>query len=77
MRQASFAGSIGVVIRARSDLAVGPDVLAGVSELPNDCGIVTRILGPSSQSVRAAVTNTGSEVRRVLLGAPAPSLRKG
>ena len=64
-------------LRARFDLAVGPDVLAGVSELPNDCGIVTRILGPSSQSVRAAVTNTWSEVRRVLLGAPAPSLRKG
>ena len=64
-------------MRARFDLAVGRDVLAGVSELPDDCGIVTGILGPSSQSVRAAVTNTWSEVRRVLLGAPAPSPRKG
>jgi urease accessory protein len=66
-----------LVAFVRAALAACAGVLVGVSELPNDCGIVTRILGQSSQAVRAAVTNAWSEVRLALLGAPAPSLRKG
>lgn len=55
----------------------GPDVLAGVSELPNGCGVSARILGPTSKTVRTALTNAWNAVRLVLLGAPAPDLRKG
>ena len=55
----------------------GEDVLAGVSELPNDCGVSARFLGPTSKAVRAALTNAWNVVRLALLGAPAPDLRKG
>jgi urease accessory protein len=55
----------------------GGGVLAGASELPNGCGATARILGPTSKTVRAAVTKAWSAARLVLLGAPAPDLRKG
>jgi urease accessory protein len=55
----------------------GRDVLAGVSELPNGCGVSARILGPTSKTVRAALTNAWNSARLVLLGAPAPDRRKG
>jgi urease accessory protein len=55
----------------------GRDVLAGVSELPNGCGVSARILGPTSKTVRTALTNAWDAAREVLLGAPAPDLRKG
>jgi urease accessory protein len=61
----------------RAALAVCPQVVVGVSELPNDCGVVARVLGCSSKAVQAAVTNAWSEARLALLGAPAPNLRKG
>jgi urease accessory protein len=53
------------------------DVFAGVSELPNDCGVSARFLGATSRAVRAAVTNVWNAARLALLGAPAPDLRKG
>src|SRR5262249_62247599 len=53
------------------------DVLAGVSELPNGCGVSARILGPTSKAVRSALTNAWNAVRLVLLGPPAPDRRKG
>jgi urease accessory protein len=52
-------------------------VLAGVSELPNGCGVSVRILGPTSKTVRVAVANVWNVVRLALLGAPAPDRRKG
>jgi urease accessory protein len=55
----------------------GSDVLAGVSELPNGCGVSARFLGPTSKSVRAALANAWNAARLALLGAPAPDLRKG
>jgi urease accessory protein len=69
------ASDLVVIIRAA--LARHPQVLGGVSELPNYCGVICRALGPSSKTVQAAVTQAWSEVRLVLLGAPAPDLRKG
>jgi urease accessory protein len=60
----------------RHELA-GGDVLAGVSELPNGCGVSARILGPTSKTVRTALTNAWNNARLVLLGAPAPDRRKG
>src|SRR5262249_30815133 len=55
----------------------GPDVLAGVSELPNGCGVSARIVGPTSKTVRAALTDGWNAARLVLLGAPVPDRRKG
>jgi urease accessory protein len=55
----------------------GRDVLAGVSELPNGCGVSARILGPTSKTVRRALANAWNAARMVLLGAPAPDRRKG
>ena len=52
-------------------------VVAGVSELPNHCGVVCRLLGDSSKTMQAAVTSAWSELRLAVLGAPAPNLRKG
>ena len=52
-------------------------VLAGVSELPNGCGVSVRLLGSTSKTVRAALTNAWQAVRLALLGAPTPDLRKG
>jgi urease accessory protein len=56
---------------------VGIDVLAGVSELPNGCGVSVRLLGRTSKTVRAALATSWQAVRLGLLGAPAPDLRKG
>jgi len=52
-------------------------VLAGVSELPNGCGVSARLLGPTSKAVRAALANAWNAARLALLGVPAPDLRKG
>ena len=61
----------------RRALSGVPDVLAGVSELPSDCGVAARILGPTSKVVRAALTSAWETARLALLSAPAPDLRKG
>ncbi|UQU67589.1 urease accessory protein UreD [Couchioplanes caeruleus] len=53
------------------------EVLAGVSTLPFDAGIVARLLGPSSIPVRRALHTAWDIARRHLKGAPAPDLRKG
>jgi urease accessory protein len=53
------------------------ETLAGVSELPNHCGVSARLLGSTSKSVRATLTNAWNEARLALLGVPAPDLRKG
>jgi urease accessory protein len=66
-----------LVTITRGAFVACPDVIAGVSELPNHCGVVARVLGDSSKSVQRAITNAWSEVRLALLGAPAPNLRKG
>jgi urease accessory protein len=60
----------------RQTLASG-EVLAGVSELPNGCGASARLLGSTTRSVRAALTDAWNAARLALLGVPAPDLRKG
>jgi urease accessory protein len=67
-------GELVELLRAAS---CGEGVVAGVSELPNDCGISARFLGPTSKAVKAAVTNAWNVARIAVLGAPAPGLRKG
>lgn len=53
------------------------EVLGGVSELPNGCGAVVKLLGPSSKTVQATLRTAWNAARLELLGTPAPNLRKG
>jgi urease accessory protein len=61
----------------RAALAGCPEVLAGVSELPNACGLGLRLLGPTSAAVQAALRTGWTAARLALLGVPPPDLRKG
>lgn len=63
--------------RLRTYLAAQADVLVGVSELPNECGVFVRMLGMSSLPVKEVFRMAWNEARMALLGAPAPDLRKG
>lgn len=58
------------------DAKVAQQTLVGVSELPNECGVAVRILGRTSTVVARARTVAWSAARMVLVGAPAPDLRK-
>jgi urease accessory protein len=66
-----------LVARLRESLSRRPEVLAGVSELPNACGAAARLLAPSSRAAKAALRAAWDAARRQLIGAPAPDLRKG
>jgi urease accessory protein len=66
-----------LVTELRDALAAHRDILAGVSELPNSCGAAVRLLGPSSRSAKAAMRTAWDAARRVVIGTPAPDLRKG
>jgi urease accessory protein len=61
----------------RAALSGRSDLCAGVSELPNGCGVALKLLGPTSKAVQAAVRTAWDAARLELLGAPAPNLRKG
>jgi len=65
-----------LVDRLHDCLAAQPEVLAGVSELPNGCGSVVRVLGHTSAEVGAAMRVAWNEARLALVGLPAPDLRK-
>lgn len=57
-------------------LATQTSVLAGVSELPSECGVAVRMLGSSAPEVRAIFHLAWNEARLLLIGVPAPDLRK-
>lgn len=61
----------------RVELADRVDVLAAVSERPNDCGAAVRLLGPASEAVHSALRTAWNAARRESTGIPAPNLRKG
>ena len=61
----------------RTALSGVPEALAGVSELPNGCGVGLRVLAPTSKAAQTAVTCAWAAARKILLGAPPPNLRKG
>lgn len=65
-----------LVDRLHHCLATQPEVLAGVSELPNNCGAIVRILGHASMTVEAAMRQAWNEARLALVDIPAPDLRK-
>ncbi|MEY9877630.1 urease accessory protein [Streptacidiphilus sp. MAP12-33] len=54
----------------------GGGLLFGVSVLPEDCGAWLRVLGDDPPTVGAALRHAWDAVRRLLIGAPAPVLRK-
>ncbi|MFP5407217.1 MAG: urease accessory protein UreD, partial [Gammaproteobacteria bacterium] len=62
--------------RLHQCLATRPEVLAGVSELPNSCGVGVRALGPTSAAMHAAMRLAWNEARLALTGRPAPEARK-
>lgn len=58
-------------------LAEQVTVLAGVSTLPNEAGVVVRLLGPGSLEIARAFNLAWNTARQLLIGVPAPDLRKG
>lgn len=65
-----------LVDRLHHCMAIQSEVLAGVSELPNNCGAIVRILGHTSVAVERAMRLAWNEARLALLDIPAPDLRK-
>lgn len=61
----------------RDALAAQPGTLYGVSELPNESGVVARLLGNSSSEVKSALHLAWTTARLLLIGVSAPNLRKG
>jgi urease accessory protein len=68
---------IAMVAGLRAALESCPDVLGGVSELPNGRGVAVRLLGTTSKAVQTARATAWNAARLELLGTPAPTLRKG
>lgn len=66
------------IVRAAlaADAKAADWTIAGVSEMPNACGVSVRILGTSGAIVEHARTVAWNAARIALLGAPAPNLRK-
>ena len=62
--------------RLRDALPACPGVSAGASILPDGNGVGVKIVGADRPAVQWAATCAWSAARRVLLGAPAPNLRK-
>jgi urease accessory protein len=65
-----------LVERLYQPLATQKEVIVGVSELPNNCGVFIRILGHNSIAVGAVMQLAWNEARLALLNLPAPDLRK-
>ena len=49
--------------------------MAGASRLPNDAGLVYKVLGTETQPVKAEVLAFWDLVRREVVGVPAPAPR--
>jgi urease accessory protein len=56
-----------------ADAAVG--CMAGASRLPNEAGLVYKVLGMETEPVKAKVRAFWDLVRREVVGAPAPAAR--
>ena len=65
-----------LVDRLHRCLGARPEVMAGVSALPNDAGVAVRVLGRTSAEVGAAMRSAWNEARLALVGIPAPEPRK-
>jgi urease accessory protein len=65
-----------LVERLSQSLAAQKEVIAEISELPNNCGAFIRILGHTSITVGVVMQLAWNEARLALLNLPAPDLRK-
>jgi urease accessory protein len=70
----SEASSLADLLQAA--FAARPEIVAGVSALPNNSGVSIRILGPTSHTVGAAFQAAWNAARLAVLGVPAPDRRK-
>ena len=61
---------------SQESLTTHPHVRAGVTTLPDGKGVGVKIIGRDTASVRAAIADVWSVVRKQILGVPAPFLRK-
>ena len=61
---------------SQESLTTHPHVRAGVTTLPDSKGVGVKIIGRDTASVRAAIADVWSVVRKQILGVPAPFLRK-
>lgn len=76
-RKCPPAQLIGILREAlAADERVAGKTVAGVSELPNGCGVAVRMVGTSGAVVEHARTVAWSAARLAVLNAPAPDLRK-
>lgn len=66
-----------LVAALREAIEAQSTVLGGVSEAPNESGAVVRLLGPTSSDVKRTLRLAWSAARLMLIGTPAPDLRKG
>ncbi|MFJ8621428.1 urease accessory protein UreD [Kitasatospora sp. NPDC093550] len=66
----------GQVADTLHEALAGSGLLHGVSVLPQDSGAWLRLLGSDTRACAAALRTAWDAVRRLLIGAPAPDLRK-
>lgn len=55
-----------------AEIDIGAECMAGASRLPNDAGLIYRVLGNETEPVRAKVREFWRHVRREALGVPIP-----
>ncbi|HEY4279763.1 MAG TPA: urease accessory protein UreD [Conexibacter sp.] len=72
----SDAAPADAIADALHDALLGAPVRWGVSTLPGDCGAWVRLLGSSSPALDRAMRAAWDAARGLLVGAPAPRLRK-
>jgi urease accessory protein len=54
---------------------IGAECMAGASRLPNDAGLVYKVLGMETEPVKSKVRAFWDLVRREVAGAPVPAAR--
>jgi urease accessory protein len=59
-------------ILAQTPAVFGPELASGASRLPNDAGLIFRVLGMETDPVRAAVRTFWDVVRRTVVGVAVP-----
>ncbi|MCH5277178.1 MAG: urease accessory protein UreD [Desulfovibrionaceae bacterium] len=59
-------------LREGAGAALGPDLAWGATILPHEAGLLFKVLGPSTESVRAKIREFHAALRRVVLGTELP-----
>jgi urease accessory protein len=72
----SDAAPAAAIVAALRGALQDADLRWGASALPGDCGAWARLLGSHSPTLDRAMRTAWDAVRRLLIGVPAPRLRK-